>query len=111
MSLHDRRLSWSTRTITSPGRTPARAAAGRDGIPRGHRRPWRPEPRRDPAVHGERERHVDRDAGEDDNHALPDGLAVERAGRVDRDVGLAALQIPRDSLILEPRHLHVAAER
>src|SRR5437899_6928661 len=106
----DRRDAVAELERAESGR-PGGESGGRHGVDLGHREPGSPEHRRDPGVDDEREHDVDRDAGEDHDHALPGGLAVERAGRVDGDVGLAALQIPRDSLILEPRHLHVAAER
>src|SRR6266550_436888 len=62
-------------------------------------------------VDEERKHRVHRDAREDHDRPLPHGLAVERARRVHRDVGLPTLDTSGHALVLEPRHLHVPTER
>src|SRR5439155_1140439 len=94
-ALQDRSVSPLARTSRSPGRKPARIA-GRPG---------------ETEVDEERNHRVHRDTREDHDRPLPHGLAVERARRVHRDVGLPTLDTSGHALVLEPRHLHVATER
>src|SRR2546425_938815 len=115
-SLQDRSVSPLARTRRSPGRRPARIA-GRPGstMPSrgGARRGRGPGARRrgETGVDEEREHGVHRDAREDHDGPFPHGLAVESARGVDRDVGLPAFDAAGHTLVFEPGHLHVAAER
>src|SRR2546422_460843 len=62
----------------------------------------------EPAV---REHDIHRHTRQDHDRPLPHRLPVEGARRVDRNARLPAFQAARDALVLEPGHLHVAAER
>src|SRR6266566_1842762 len=62
-------------------------------------------------VHHERKHDIHRHPGADHDEPGGQGLPVERPGGVDRDRALSALELARDPLVLEARHLDVTAER
>src|SRR3989454_12227185 len=70
-----------------------------------------PDGGRDTGEHAVREHDIHRHTRQDHDRPLPHRLPVEGARRVDRNARLSAFQAARAALLLEPGHLHVAAER